>query len=125
MYRLLLLVLFSSWFDACGGSTPTPPAPPPVPTSTADAAPPPAPPPPPPAPKADAAPPSPPAPPSDQFQTACTNLTKLGCAEGKNKHCIDVLKHAVASTLTPVNVPCLEQASSKTTAAACGFVQCK
>jgi len=87
-----------------------PPNPAPVPPDVVDAAP---------TPIPDAAP-SPPA--VDAGTTACdrgcSNLARLGCAEG-NAQCPATCTHVVAAKLTPIDPACWASAASKTAARSC------
>lgn len=56
---------------------------------------------------------------------ACTNMAKLGCAEGTDPHCVDVCDHAQSSGLTNLKPDCLAQAVDLAALKACGTVTCK
>lgn len=66
--------------------------------------------------------PTSPAPPPSVLSAACTNLAKLGCPEGKDPKCVEVLGRLQG--VSPIKPDCLAGASSPTVARACGGVSC-
>jgi len=54
----------------------------------------------------------------------CENLDFVGCPEGRDPKCAEVIAHAIDAGLTRVDVPCLAHASTRAAVRACGFAGC-
>lgn len=55
---------------------------------------------------------------------ACSNLTKLGCSEGKDSNCISVCDHLSKTHLIKFDAKCLSVAKDVKAIKACGGVSC-
>jgi hypothetical protein len=62
--------------------------------------------------------------PSGDCQTACANLDRLGCPEGKDPLCASTCVKVQSQGLTDVHPECLAAAASPEAARACGTVTC-
>lgn len=55
---------------------------------------------------------------------ACANIGRVGCAAGRSSLCEKVLRHAVNTQISVIDLDCLTAAQSKASVQACGFVRC-
>ena len=53
---------------------------------------------------------------------ACARMGELGCEEGLNAHCVEVLTNAV--TVQTFDLECVARASSKDDVRRCGSIRC-
>lgn len=71
----------------------------------------------------DATPPPPPAP-GSPIAVACANMQTAGCPEGLAVNCAVAIAQTIDAGVTPINVSCLDKATTVSAVQACG-IACK
>jgi hypothetical protein len=62
--------------------------------------------------------------PTTVYDQACSNMVSLDCSEGSAADCTAVLQSATAKGITPIDVPCVANATSPAAVRACGAIAC-
>jgi len=69
--------------------------------------------------------PDPPPPGLDPYVSACATLAAIGCQEGLKANCASKMREAQEARMTEMHVSCLDAATTKAQARACGSVRCQ